>query len=45
MREDNQQYAPETHSHMVNLYQNYMYEYIKKQNRSTVWEETYGCAS
>ena len=36
--EYNKQYAPDTHAHLINLYQNIMYKYILKPNKPTVWE-------
>ena len=42
--EDNNQYSPDTHAKIMNLYQRLMYKYIIQPNQSTVWEETHGCA-
>ena len=43
--EGNEQYKPDTHAHLMNLYQTLMDENIIKENESTFWEEAYGCAN
>ena len=41
LSQNNNTDAPGTHSHMMNLYQNLIDEYIIQENDSTVWGEIY----